>query len=389
VNLVDIAEFFSERGGGVRSYLSDLAREGSSRGHRVTVIAPGPRDEVCSWNGGELVRLRGPAMPYDPTYHALLRWSDVRALLDRLRPDVVQASAPYAAAHLVASLEGPRRVHVWHSDQLGTYAGPLLERLPAAARSRAERMLGAWPRGLSRRFDATITPSRAVAEELRSWGCERVVPVVFGVRREGFSPERRSPALRRAFLGASADHPRAALLVVACRLAFEKRVALVLEAARVLAERRPVALAILGEGPEHRRLERQARSWPWVTFLGFERDRERYASILASADVLVHGGHAETFGFVLAEALASGTPVVVPASGAALDVARLGAGATYPRGASPPQVAEAIEEVLQRDRAWWTPRTAAAAAALPSVSDHFDRLFALHEALLAGRPLPR
>jgi alpha-1,6-mannosyltransferase len=388
VRLVDVAEFFSERGGGVRSYLSDLTREGSARGHQVTVIAPGPRDEVTPWNGGELVRLKGPAMPYDPTYHALLRWGEVRALLDRIRPDVAQASAPYAAAHLVASLRGSRRVHVWHSDQLGTYAGPLLERLPEAARAQAERLLGAWPRGLSRRFDATITPSQAVAEGLRAQGCERVVPVVFGVRRDGFSPERRSPELRRALLGASAEHPRAALLVVACRLAFEKRVARVLEAARALARRRPVALAILGDGPERPRLERQARSCPWVAFLGFERDRERYASLLASADVLVHGGHAETFGFVLAEALASGTPVVVPASGAALDVARLDAGASYPRGASPARIADAIEEVLRRDRAWWAPRTASAAAALPSVSEHFDRLFALHEGLLAGRLPP-
>ncbi|MCS6901739.1 MAG: glycosyltransferase, partial [Myxococcales bacterium] len=132
MKLVDVAEFFSERGGGVRSYLSDLTREGSIRGHQVTVIAPGPRDEITSWNGGELVRIKGPAMPYDPTYHALLRWGEVQALLDRIQPDLVQASAPYAAAHLVASQRGTCRVHVWHSDQLGTYVGPLLERLPEA-----------------------------------------------------------------------------------------------------------------------------------------------------------------------------------------------------------------------------------------------------------------
>ncbi|MCS6900884.1 MAG: glycosyltransferase, partial [Myxococcales bacterium] len=257
-----------------------------------------------------------------------------------------------------------------------------------AVRIRAGSLLGAWPRWLSRSFDATITPSQAVAEELRFYGCERVVPVVFGIQREGFSPERRSPELRRTLLGASAQHPSAALLIVACRLAWEKRVALVLEASRILARRRPIALVILGDGPERPRLERQARSAPWVTFLGFERDRERYASLLASADVLVHGGHAETFGFVLAEALASGTPVVVPASGAALDIARLGAGASYPRGSSPARVADAIEEVLQYDRTWWQSRTAAAAAEIPSVTRHFGCLFALYEDLLAGRRPP-
>jgi hypothetical protein len=48
-----------------------------------------------------------------------------------------------------------------------------------------------------------------------------------------------------------------------------------------------------------------------------------------------------------------------------------------------------VEVGRGRAGAGGAPRTAAAAAALPSVADHFDRLFALHEGLLAGRPLPR
>src|SRR5262249_57221575 len=120
-------------------------------------------------------------------------------------------------------------------------------------------------------------------------------------------------------LGALAGNPSAALVIVACRLAVEKRVALVIDAVRMLSARRPIALAILGDGPERARLERRAAGLPEVRFVGFAKDRAAYAALLASADVFAHGGAAETFGFVFGEALCSGLPLVVPAAGAALD----------------------------------------------------------------------
>jgi len=56
VKIVDLAEFYSERGGGVRAYLSQLLREGTRRGHEVVVIAPGPYDEETELHGGRVIR---------------------------------------------------------------------------------------------------------------------------------------------------------------------------------------------------------------------------------------------------------------------------------------------------------------------------------------------
>ncbi|WP_437280099.1 glycosyltransferase family 1 protein [Sorangium sp. So ce375] len=384
MKILDVAEFFSSRGGGVRSYLEELVRQGSRRGHEVVVVAPGPRDEVVPLEQGRIVRVAGPPMPYDPTYHALLRLGAARAIIRREAPDVVQASAPYTAALVAASArEVPLRTFVYHSDQISTYAAPLLDRVRPRAVARAlEGALFAWPRALSRRFDATIAPGNFIAEQLRSHGCERVHRVTFGVKRGDFDPSRADPALRRGLLGRFADDPSAALLLVACRLAVEKRVALVIDAVRELAARRPIALAVLGDGPERARLERRAAALPQVTFLGFAKDRATYAALHASADVFVHGGAAETFGFVLGEALCSGLPLVVPAAGAAMDFVSPGAAEVYAPRASPGEVAAAIERVLARPR---DERVAAARAAgerLPTSDEHFDALFALYADLL-------
>lgn len=388
MKLLDVAEFFSERGGGVRSYLEELLRQGERRGHQVIVVAPGPRDEERRLPGGSaLLRVKGPAMPYDPTYHALLRIGRVRELIRREAPDVVQASAPYVAAGIVASQKGvPLRAHVYHSDQITTYAVPAAARLrPRALARSAVGALFAWPRALSRRFDLTLAPSAFIARQLSDHGCVRVRQATFGIRHEQFGPERRNDAMRRELMGPLADAPNAALAVVACRLAVEKRVGLVIEAMHELNRRRPVALAILGEGPERKRLEVLAQGLPACRFLGFLRDRAEYAALLAGADLFVHGGYAETFCFVLGEALASGTPIVVPASGAALDFAELGVGASFSADATASDVADAVERVLDRPRELERDRALEASRRVPSTDEHFDRLFALYEEALAEK----
>ena len=78
---------------------------------------------------------------------------------------------------------------------------------------------------------------------------------------------------------------------------------------------------VLFEGIMRQRLERRARrdQLP-VTFAGFLPDRTDLAALLASADVAIAPGPAETFGLAGLEALACGTPVVVSAESALPEV---------------------------------------------------------------------
>ena len=146
-------------------------------------------------------------------------------------------------------------------------------------------------------------------------------------------------------------------------------------------------MAILGDGPERARLERRARGLAEVRFLGFSKDRAAYAALLASADVFVHGGAAETFGFVLGEALCSGLPLVLPGAGAALDFAFPDAAEVYPPRAEPVEVAAAIERMLARPRAERSAAAAARGARLPTSDEHFEALFRLYAELLARTPV--
>ncbi|WP_286773792.1 glycosyltransferase, partial [Sphingomonas sp. 66-10] len=95
-------------------------------------------------------------------------------------------------------------------------------------------------------------------------------------------------------------------------------------------------------------------------------DRERLASIMASADACIHGCEIETFGLVVSEALASGAPLIVPDEGGAAAVARPEYAETYPAGDTK-ACAAAILRLAARDRRLL--RRAAAVAAEQVIDD--------------------
>jgi alpha-1,6-mannosyltransferase len=122
---------------------------------------------------------------------------------------------------------------------------------------------------------------------------------------------------------------------------------------------------------------------PAFQSLAFCKDRAEYAKILASADVLLHGSVSETFGFVLAEAMASGTPLVVPQAGGAGALASPEFAELYEPEADPATIAAALERLLLRPRGTLSQAARHHAETLPSMDDHFGALFALYAELLA------
>jgi alpha-1,6-mannosyltransferase len=390
MKIVDLCEFFSSRGGGVRSYLTRMARAASARGHELVVVAPGARDEETRIEGGRVVQYAGPRMPYDPTYHAPLRVDRMRALVERERPDVLQVSSPFLPAWVASRVINTRvRAYVHHSDPIGCYLQPFAERhLTPALRAPLLAPAWAWLRHVTSTMDMSITAGDWLSEQLREHGCQRVTTVPFGIAHESFGPERRASALRTRLLGRFRDEPDARLLLITGRLAVDKRQHLLLEAARELAKQRPIAVLVLGDGPERARLEAQSKGLPQVTFLPFLHDREEYAALLASADLLLHGSVGETFGFVLAETLASGTPVVVPDAGASPHMVGADCAQVYRADAGPVEIAAAARRVLSWDRATVQSAAQRCARQHPHIDQHFDRLLALYSEALSQSPAP-
>jgi alpha-1,6-mannosyltransferase len=218
---------------------------------------------------------------------------------------------------------------------------------------RLDRVLGQWlprrlplvaaadaaNRALASSYDRVVCTTDWAGEEFRRIGVRHLSRVPLGVDLETFSPAARldQHPLR---------HDGEALLVMVSRLSKEKRPELAVEAVRELVRRRrAVRLVVVGDGPMRAGLERRASGLP-VDFLGFVAGRSALAELLASADVAVAPGPAETFGLAALEALASGTPGVVNVHSALREVVG-SAGVAAP--STPRCFADAIELILAGD----------------------------------------
>ncbi len=406
MKVVDVTEFYSQRGGGVRSHLTLKGHILCQWGHDHVVVAPGPTDETAllvdaapsssSEHGGSarVIRIGGRALPYDPTYHLLWRVDKVRAIVRAERPDVLEINSPYVAA--ASALACPRtdfgvRTFLWHADFIDTYLRVMLER---RASSRAADVmlepLWAMVRRIGRGCDATICGARWQVDKLTAHGVPRVVHVPFGVDKAVFRPGARDEAARRELLGLFPDvpNPDGTRLVVAIgRFAWEKRWDVVLDAFERLAARVPARLVCFGDGPERAAMQARVGSRGDVRFEGFITDRVRLARALASADLLLHSCPFETFGLGVAEAVAAGCPVVVPDEGGAAELA-FGASSVKYRALDPDACAAAAIMLLERDPVTVRDAARAAVGCIASVEEQFRQTIALYESLLRASSRP-
>jgi alpha-1,6-mannosyltransferase len=391
VKVLDITDFYSERGGGIRSHLSAKGTHLARLGVEHVVIAPGPEDEeTClpaeegSSLGARVLRVRGWAQPYDHSYYFLNRVGRARELIMRERPDVLELNSPYLAAVAALSL-GRRRGGVltwcWHSDHIDTHLSPRLEsRFGQAPAGALTRPLWSILRAVGDRARAILVASRWQRDKLGRYGFRRVFELPFGVNKQAFGPHARSAERRRQLLGAGA--PEATLLVAVGRLSVEKRWDVVLDAFFRVRQRRQAVLVFFGDGPERTRIAAQVGDRHDVRLLGFEPDPGRLGSALASADLLVHGCPYETFGLGVAQAVSAGLPIVVPDRGGASEHARGASAESYAVG-SGPACAAAIERLLGREQSAVRAAALEAAEHVLSVERQYAATVELYRGLLA------
>jgi alpha-1,6-mannosyltransferase len=106
------------------------------------------------------------------------------------------------------------------------------------------------------------------------------------------------------------------------------------------------------------------------------------ADILASSDYFVHGSAAETYGIVVAEAVCSGLPVLVPDRGGAANITNSDIGETYETG-NARSFTENLLRLVEKDRKKLVNATKIAAEKdIVTMRGHFELLFKRYQELL-------
>lgn len=321
MRVLDVCAFYTPHGGGVRTYVHRKMAAATAAGHEVVVLAPG---ECDGWRelsgGGILATIAAPKLPVDRRYRFFNDEQALHRALDTWRPDVVEASSPWSSASMVTRWSGAaKRSLVMHADPMSAYAYRWFGRVASVATiDRGFERFWRHLRQLDSAVDAVLCASDELAGRLVAGGLTRVVTLPMGVEPGRFSPTHRDPTLRAGLLAQCNLPPSATLLLGAGRYSAEKRWGMVIDAATAAGNATPVGLVLVGDGRGRRGLAALASS-PHVVVDAPVHDRSLLATMMASADALVHGCEAETFCMVAAEAAASGLPIIAPDRGGAAD----------------------------------------------------------------------
>ncbi|WP_426168432.1 glycosyltransferase [Sandarakinorhabdus sp. DWP1-3-1] len=386
MKIVDISALYSPTGGGIRTYTRNKLYAAARLGHDLTVIVPGA-DAATEVIGptARIVNIPSPRFPLDRSYFYFENDGIIHDALDAHRPDFVEASSPWGSATAVAEWQGKApRALIMHADPLSAWAYRWLEGM--VSRKTIDRGFDWFWRHLRRLddgFDMVVCASPSLTQRMTEGGLRRVRTVPMGVEAGVFSPAHRDPALRARLLARCELPETATLLVGIGRLSPEKRWPLVVAGATAAGYSRPLGLVLVGDGHGRAAVLRAVGENPHIQLMSPISDRHEMARLLASADLLVHGASAETFGMVQAEALASGLPIVVPDEGGAGDQALPGLGLRYAAGdaASAATTIGAAIAQLPALRA----STLQAAPGIRLMEQHFIDLFGSYEALLEMR----
>ncbi|MBB3036134.1 glycosyltransferase [Hoyosella altamirensis] len=317
MRIVQLANFYGPRSGGLRTALNNWGAAYAAVGHDVTIVVPGPRDlEEVLPCGVRRITLASLLLPRTGGY----RVADPRRVADVLRgvaPDAVEVSDRLTLRGFGrwARKRGIPSVVVSH-ERLDRLLGQIM---PVQA---AQRLANTANAHMARDYDTVVCTTEFAAAEFRSIDATNVRRVPLGVDTHRYHPALRSEEMHRRLM------PNGGVLLVhSGRLSVEKHVERSIDATRALhyAGYR-VRLVIAGDGPRRERLERRARGIP-VTFSGFIDDQQQLATLLATADVSLAPGPHETFCLSALESLASGTPVVASHSSALHEIITLGCGA--------------------------------------------------------------
>jgi alpha-1,6-mannosyltransferase len=387
MRIVDVNEFYSPTGGGVRTYLDRKMGIMADMGHELIVVAPALENAIEERpGGGKIYWMKAPPLVLDRNYGIFVLDEPIWNLLDELKPDIVENSSPWRPAWTVARWKGDAvKVFFAHGDQIGAYPQRWLDSV--ATPIQVEQAFAWYTRYMNnflQHYDALVTNGPALAKRFTRRGMHVDASMPLGIERNWFSPDLRDEKLRVALLAQLGLPPEGHLLLGLGRHHKEKRWPLVIDAVEAAANDLPVGLMLIGDGPQRGALEQRIAGSPHIKIFRPVYDRVRFSRIMASCDALIHGSDAEPFGLVASEALASGLPLIGPDEGGFAEIADPLFAETY-RARDTYSAADAIRRMFAREQSIVRNAARVAAGKVRSDADHAAELMAYYEGLLEAK----
>ena len=341
--------------GGMSVYVSELARWLGRQGHRIDIYtcAPGVKETVRLHANVRLVHLRGVGQLALSKEQLATRLDAVFSALEQYRRATGAAYDLIHSHYWLSAVVGAKARVLWQRPHLITFhtLGAVKNETTPGENEPPGRI--AHERQLVREAEGIIVPVKSEKGHLLTLygaSAEKVATIACGVNLDRFQPRPRSLARQRLGLDLQDE-----VVLYVGRFAPIKGVEALLDAtARVAARRSRLRLLLVGgDGPESasdRALAARAATRGIEGRIDFRGQTEprQLADYYAAADFLALPSHYESFGLVVLEAMACGTPVLATPVGIAPAIIVEGLNGTLVEGPDAEAVARGMLRLLTR-----------------------------------------
>ncbi|QRQ99898.1 glycosyltransferase family 4 protein [Dyadobacter sandarakinus] len=265
----------------------------------------------------ECIRIPSLTLPFNNTYSVALPQLAGKALEDKLQafaPDVVHIATPSLLGNYALRFAHHRGIPVltiYHTHFI-SYLDYYLSKAPFLIRYARESMAAVHTRFYNQ-CDRIYVPSESIAREKVAMGVSpgRIMIWKRGIDTVLFNPGKRNPALMKRLVGNTRP-----VILFASRLVWEKNLETLIRIYNLCRQAElPYNFVIAGDGVARKACEQQM---PGAVFLG-KVDHQTLSGLYASADIFLFTSISETYGNVVAEAMASGLPCVIADGGGSAD----------------------------------------------------------------------
>lgn len=320
---------------GVVTFIDVLAQEYLKQGHEVVIFTHRGASNPLEYKGVRLVTFLGvPSLIYPGIKVTLPNSLTFTQIIKKEAPDIIHVNTPDILSEMAVRTGrklGIPTVITFHTLFTEGYEAYLFPKVPGLKNFK-KWLIKTLLEKRFKKFDIVCasTPLTKKLVERQGIACH-LIPI--GVDITTFRPKK--------------SYKKTNQILSVSRLGFEKKIDVVLRAIKEL--RNPeLKLTIVGEGPARKMLESLTKDLELeeqVTFTG-QIPRETLQHYFESHDFFVNASDTETFGYVTAEAMAAGLPLVGVESQGTGELVEEGKNGFLAQPNDPQSFAAAIKKML-------------------------------------------
>lgn len=301
---LDITHFYSEKSGGIRTYIDNKIDYFAERPYiEHIVIIPGKHDDLTYIKNSKIYKIKSPHIFVWNQYRFLINRFKISNIIEYEKPDIIEVGSMFLIPGIIKRLKEKMSFKT-----IGFFHSNLENTILAFTKKQDSKILSNTTRSYILKaykdMDLVIAPSLFAKRYLNSIGIFHVEVVYHGINTDLFNLDIPKEYLRDMF-----NLPKdKVILTYVGRFSKDKNFLELLEIFSTIDNLHPNTfhLLLVGDGPDKKHIDKLNN----YTLLGYIRDKKVLAKIYHLSDIFISTSKTDTFGYALVEAQACGLPVI-------------------------------------------------------------------------------